>query len=298
MTYASLTDRAMLVSLHVGLWSGFKYDREVSEDIARQRGAKRGSGRYNKKLVSDDVLKRVKTAASAIRAWHYYQTSPWDDAGPRILAADNFVPYSNEWRELSAEFKAAAGDVVKAYPAAVEKAERENLGGMFKATDYPSPDEIARKFYCDVKFAPLPTGEDFRVQIPDAAAAEVQAEIDARVTDAIQNVTADCWERLFKVVSHMADRLDAYRVDPETGKGNTRLYDSVVNNVAKLCDVLPRMNVAGDPALAQAVQEVQHKLAQYSIAELKEDGALRHDVAREASAIAARMASYGQRSAA
>jgi hypothetical protein len=61
-----------------------------------------------------------------------------------------------------------------------------------------------------------------------------------------------------EAVSHLAERLQAYKV---TGEGVEHPFrDSVVRNLVKLVDVLPKLNVTGDPELERLAAQVRASL--------------------------------------
>jgi hypothetical protein len=54
----ALSSKAMLCSVSISAWSGYKYDREASEEIADIHGAEKDSGRFNKCLFPQLIPKR------------------------------------------------------------------------------------------------------------------------------------------------------------------------------------------------------------------------------------------------
>jgi len=67
--------------------------------------------------------------------------------------------------------------------------------------------------------------------------------------------------------------------------------DSVVINLVKLVDVLPKLNVTGDPELEQLAAQVRASLL-VDPQELRKSEGVRTETARNASAIASRMSAY------
>ena len=58
--------------------------------------------------------------------------------------------------------------------------------------------------------------------------------------------------RLYEAVQHLADRLTAYKV---TGEGVEHPFrDTVVTNLVKLVDVLPKLNITNDPELERLAE--------------------------------------------
>jgi hypothetical protein len=67
--------------------------------------------------------------------------------------------------------------------------------------------------------------------------------------------------------------------------------DSVVTNLVKLVDVLPKLNVTGDPELERLAAQVCASLL-VDPQELRESKSLRSETAKKAFAICDRMAAY------
>ena len=87
----------------------------------------------------------------------------------------------------------------------------------------------------------------------------------------------------------MAERLQAYKV---TGEGVEHPFrDSVVTNLVKLVDVLPKLNVTGDPELERLAAQVRASLL-VDPQELRKSEAIRNETAKTASAICDRMAAF------
>jgi hypothetical protein len=74
-------------------------------------------------------------------------------------------------------------------------------------------------------------------------------------------------------VRHVSDKLK---------DGDAIFRDSLIGNVRELVDLLPALNLTGDPALTSAVSEVKNKLADLDPQALRD-----HEVDRAAAALAA-----------
>ena len=63
-----ITERAMLVAVHISVWTAVKHDRKVSRKVADEHGAPETAGRYNKKLLSGAArLDDLRRLAAQIR---------------------------------------------------------------------------------------------------------------------------------------------------------------------------------------------------------------------------------------
>ena len=276
-----LSEKAMLVKLSISQWTARKHDKGISAQVEREHQA-HDAGRYNKNLIAKAALETIQTAAGAARTFHYANTRPWEDEGSRILPASNYLPYTQEMRKLQAIFDTEVSRFLASYDSYVDQA-RIRLNGMFNAKDYPRADQITNAFKFSVDVSPLPEAADFRVSIGDAEAARIRADIQARNDAAHAAGDRDLWNRLHTAVSHVAEKLG----DPEA-----IFRDSLIENVRELCDLLPRLNVTGDPELDRLAREANSKLTAAGPKWLRESPDKRAQTAQEARAILDAMAAY------
>jgi hypothetical protein len=68
---ASITTRAMLVSLNINQWFGTKHDKKVSKEVADNHKSNVDMGRFNKRLVTKHSLEKIRHLTSAARM------APW-----------------------------------------------------------------------------------------------------------------------------------------------------------------------------------------------------------------------------
>jgi hypothetical protein len=163
------------------------------------------------------------------------------------------------------------------------------LGGLFRAEDYPTPEELRAKYSFETKVLPLPDANDFRVTLGEEEKERIKRQITASVEASLQVGSRELWQRLYEAVSHMAERLQAYKV---TGEGVEHPFrDSVVTNLVKLVDILPKLNVTADAELERLAAEVRASLL-VDPQELRNVDSVRSETAKAALAIADRMKSY------
>jgi len=284
----SLSSRAMLCSLSISMWSARKHDREASEEIAQRHGAQADAGRYHKVLLPKEALAEIQKIVSEARQEHYFMTLPWDDNGYRVLPAAAYMDHTEKIRVLSSRFTPAVETLVRQFGQLVEEA-KARLGGLFRAADYPATDELRSKFSFETKVMPLPDAGDFRVALGDEEKERIKRQITVAVEASLLVANRELWQRLYEAVSHLADRLKAYKV---TGNGVEHPFrDSVVTNLVKLVDVLPKLNVTADPELERLAAEVRASLL-IDPQELRKSESARTETATAAEAIARRMGAY------
>src|SRR6516164_3373642 len=168
-----------------------------------------------------------------------------------------YLDHTSKVREYSQQFAAAADAFAAAFEQLVQDS-RLRLGGLFRPEDYPSAKEIHEKFSFEAKVMPLPDASDFRVSLGEEETKRIQRQITATVQASLTVASRELWQRLYEAVSHMAERLAAYRVGDDGVEHPFR--DTVVTNLVRLVDVLPKLNVTGDPELERLAEQVRRTL--------------------------------------
>lgn len=289
-----ITTKAMLVALTIKSWSGAKIDKRVSQDVAAREGADNDAGNYSKKLVAKDALADVKAISGEARTRHYEYTLPWSQDGARILPSAMHAKYAADMRELQDKFELAVKSFMADYEGQILLAQRR-LGSMFVEADYPSPQDIESKFSWDINIMPIPSGNDFRVSLSEDMTKAIRQDIETKTNKAAQDATRSLFERVAKTISHMAESLEDYgEVIDEKGKIKkiNPFRDSVVGNIQELVDLLPALNITGDSALTAVTENIKKGLLNASAQDLREDPALRRDVARDARKVLEDMEGY------
>ena len=215
-------------------------------------------------------------------------TLPWDDNGYRVLPAAVYMEHTEKLREYSRQFMAAVEVFAAQFDQLVIDS-RSRLGGLFRAEDYPTSKEIREKFAIETKVMPLPDANDFRVSLGDEEKDRIKRQITASVQASLTVASQELWQRMYEAVSHMAERLSAYKATEQGVEHPFR--DSIVTNLVKLVDVMPRLNVTGDPELERLTAQVRASLL-VDPAELRKSEGVRTDTAMRAARIAQQMSAY------
>lgn len=287
-----LANRAMLASVRISVWTARKVDKKVTAETNAANYASADAGRYNKALLAKDALAAVTTAASAARLAHYSLTLPWMDDGSRILPAAAYDKYSADMRTIRLQFETAVSDFVSNYSNYVADA-RRRLGDMYNADEYPEPAHIEAKFKFETRILPMPDATDFRVDLGDAVAAQIRADITRDTFAALETAQRDVWQRIAGVVGHMVERLQEYK--PATRKGDkvTGIFrDSLVENVRELVEILPALNLTADPYLTEITARLAAELCTHDADTLRESDHIRETTAASAARILADVSDF------
>ena len=276
---------AVLVRLNISQWGGEKIDKAVSDEVATNKNAKDGAGRYVKKLIVGSQLKEISTLVGKARNVNKAQTLKYLE-GRDLLPVTNFDGHS----EIIGNYKSVFDGLVDEFLSDYEKhrdAQQLRLGDMFNQYDYPTVDELRDKFNFTISYEPLADGnqfdkmfgsEELEKQLIEQAEADMQSKIDEAMRD--------LWGRLIKRVKDFNHKMNKF--EPAV-KGVSRQVEgfkgSLVENIREICDVLPRLNVTGDADLAKFASTVQAELSHYDVEDLKQDDVLRKQAADKSQAI-------------
>lgn len=280
----NLSSRAMLVSLSISSWYSRKFDRKITQDVASEHNTNENAGRYNKNLLSFEAPSHKAVTVSIARAKveHYAQTLPWTDEGFRILAATNYIPYTEGLRARRAEFEKATSVFIAEFPALQERAQRE-APSMYREEDWPTPEMLKYKFGFRLRVLPLPSAEDFRVSLGGEAVEQIRAQIEHDTHEAVTEAVKDLYSRLHKAVTHMVEKLSTT---------DARYYNSMVWNLRDLCELVPRLNFTNDPKLEDLRRQIELTLTTHEVDELREDKKLRSKIAKSAAQIESDLSAF------
>lgn len=278
----SLPQKAMLVNLSISQWGNRKNDKAAALKVSEDFNSEESAGRFHKLLIAKEALKKINSAVSSARAFHYSNTLPWNDNGDRILPALNYIEYTTELRKLKNDFNNAIDELIQNYPTLIEEA-KVMLGTLYNSDDYPQVNKIRSKFDFVTDFYPLPVAEDFRVMLADEEITQLQSALTDRAEVRFQSAMRDLYQRLFEVVSKAADKLK----DPKA-----TFHDTLIGNIVEITELLPKLNITNDPALEELRKIVEDKLCQKEPTELRTDINARKEVAADAQAILDAMSAY------
>jgi len=280
--FAMLRDNAMIVRLSISTWTARKFDKGVTAKVNSDYAVSESAGRYNKVLIAKEAIQEITRAVSAARTFHYVNTLPWDDGGGRILPSKNFLTYSKKMRELKELYEKAVRDFLANYDE-YRNDSAVKLGKMFNPADYPGKKEIEHKFGFGTDIEPVPSAEDFRVDVSSSDSVKIKKELEARVKDRVVEATKDLYVRLNDVVGKFADKL---------ADKDAIFRDSLIENVVELVNLLPKLNVADDPDLDKLCKETQKKLCAMEPETLRNDPKVRTKATGDAQAILNKMSAY------
>jgi len=278
----SIANECMLVNLQVGLWMGYRLDKEASRQVTENAGAELDAARVNKHLIPKESLKPVQSAASSIRSHFYNKTLPWKDNGDRLLTRKMFTKFVEEHERLAHEFNKEVDEFAnKAYLRAKDQA-AFRMGELFNPDDYPAADVIQRKFYVHLDIDAVTEAGDFRVEMDAAHVKDIQQSMKRAMGDRINKAMGDVWARLADTLGHYAEKMS----------GDAIFRDSTVRNLEEIVEILPDLNILDDPNLEAIRMDIRQRLIGIEPKQLRTDKGTRSVAADEAKRIMDQMAGF------
>jgi hypothetical protein len=278
----SIASECLVLNLHIGIWTGQRLDKAATAELTRDARAESDAARVNKHLVAKTALKDVTSASYAVRTHFYSRTLPWKDNGDRVISRKAFAEFIAEHERLvgifNEEVKRFAYDT---YPAEVARASFR-MGTMFDPDDYPSSQEVERRFHVGLDIDPVSEAKDFRVDMDKKHAKRIRDQIEKATEERLSRAMAAVWERITTVLQNYITRTAA----------GTGIRVELVNNLREIVDLMPELNITDDPRLAEIRKMIDEKLTGHEAKELREDETLRETARADAQAIMDRMRGF------
>jgi hypothetical protein len=281
----SISSSAVLIELNVSTWGASKLDRDVADGVNRNNNASNDASKVYKNLAAGtSVVNDISKYAARIRLYHNEMTLPWSNKGARILPVASVLEYKQNMNNFRTQYEAMCNKLYNEYANLVANAQ-QNLGALYKASDYPDVEDIKSKYGLKLVFSPLPEAGDFRLDTANADMAELREEMaasyEADFQDRLAKAVREPWDRLHDELTALSTKL--HDVDGDESK--KRYHDSLLTNPQQLCSLLTKLNITGDPQLEAARRELERALVGVEIDDIKEYGHVRSDVKSKVDAI-------------
>lgn len=282
----SLASRSMLVSLSQRMWWANASDRQLGMQAEAANDADNRSLKVLKQLIPPEYTLPIKRVALLGRDQHLRLTLPGISKGQQLLATKTFDEYAMGQGYIRETFFSEVKKFVDRYPAIVDAAPAR-LGRAFRASDFPSPDRIASYFDYQLTFRPVPEAgnwllEDIDMEDVSKLANELANEQNTMFREASKELTG----RLMAVLQNLATQAENYKEGVTSGG---MLRDATIDSVKDLANLVPKMNMTGDPILDAAAKEMLVNFSNLEAKDMRKDAAVRNDVASVAQRIMAKL---------
>lgn len=284
----SIQNSALLVKVQTSRWSVNKRDKGLGEDLSAQQFASAEALRVHKTLTSDPIVTEINKLYGQITNQVIRKVCvPWDE-GEHLLVVDLIDKFEDELREKTDRIDALKVRLGGEYDRIVRDAQR-TLGLSFNPEDYPPASEVLGKYSVRVSYRPLPESGDIRVDLPADKLARIKADIEQSVTSRVDDAVAIVRERVADALTALIEGLERHGVKADGAKRTGSFKDSTIDNLLQIAEVLPSLNLTGDPAIAEVTNDLIANLTNLDANELREDVTKRKQTVATAKAIASKL---------
>jgi hypothetical protein len=280
-----LKNKALTVRLFRKKVSRNKLDKQLSADLCTAKGvADDVSLRVNKSIFTKASTDPFMKILSEAGKFYYKTTTPWDDKGFRLLSVEIFKDFVKKFKSYTREFRAAVETFLDGIESDITVM-KETLGDAFNRADYDhlflsngqlDRDKLRESFMLELEYGTVADADDIRANLTEddreIIAEHITKKNNEKFAATQKHIITTLHEHIMKIHERLCESENIFR-------------DTLIGNLEDLCDLIPKMNIAGDPALNQLAAEAKKKLCHFDAATLREVPSIREDVADEAEKI-------------
>lgn len=278
MTEKNHSKNSVLLTLSISTWDANRQDRRASQDVANANNVTdQRLCRLRKSLLpKSESITKLAAVVRAARTFHYENTHVWMHDGPRILTRANFDTYMVQMRTHKAAFDAAVLNLMAEYDDLKDKA-REVLGQLYDPADYPVRESLYSRYSFDMSVQPMPVSANLLdLGLESAEAQELREKLERDMADVVARANRRNWDDLYQRLEKLYQKLS-------DEKGH--VMEETIEAVRKLAEMLPRMNIAGDPNLDILSSNLVKALDGMSASKVKLDPAAREKAVKDTHAV-------------
>ena len=280
----SLATSGMLVSTDVNVWSATKQNREISNDICKDKRASEKAGKFVQNLLAgNDRHHAIKLYRATIDNWQRRKTFQWNKGQSYIFAID-FEDYMKEWNEHKAEFERLVENFCLQYPHIVSKMAFDNSGQgeMFDRNLYPSVEEVMGKFGCELYVSEVPEC-DPRCQISHDLVNDLRDNFARQCDDRIESMIQQQISMLVTVMKSISLCCGTEKriVKGVTQIRNKKMNEDTLNKAIDYCKRFKKYTLVDSEAntkLQSAIKLLDDTLNGVDIQTLRESDVVRDNV--------------------
>ena len=284
-----LREKALTVRLFRKKISRNKLDKVLSEELRKLKKVDDDvSLRVNKSIFTKDATDAFMKILSEAGKYYYRVTTPWDDKGFRLLSVDIFKEFVKKFKSYTREFRTTVEAFMDGIEGDIQLMEK-TLGTAFSRSDYDhlflSSGELDREtfrksFSLELEYGTVSSSGDIRAELTkddrDIIAAHITEKNNQKFAATQKHIITCLHEHILKIHERLCDSEKIFR-------------DTLIENLNDLCDLIPKMNIAGDPVLNQLAADAKKTLCHWDAQTLRDDNTIRTDVADEAEKILGNM---------
>jgi hypothetical protein len=218
------------------------------------------------------AFRRLTAVRTRVTSYWRGLTLPYVEQGVRLLRQADVGPFAHAMEDFRDELAEAEAGLNAAYEEVKDDA-RRRLGRLYDPTDYPP--EVQGLFAVAWDF-PSVEPPAYLMRVAPEVFEEERRRVAARFEEAVRLAEQAFAAEFGHLLSHLAERLS------DDGTGQRRVFrDSAVTNLSDFFARFAQLNVRSSPELDALVEEAQRLVRGVSPRDLRDNDALRQQVAAE-----------------
>ena len=279
-----LKNKALMVRLSRKKINRNKMDKDLGMLVRDLKKVSDSSAvRVNKSLFTKactDEFMRVYNDGSK---YFYRVTLPWDDRGWRLLGIELFESFRKSMKKFTKDYRTKVLDFIEKMGANIEDA-KLMLGEAFNPDDYKfiapngsiDQEYLLDQFSFEVEYNTVTDGNDLRASLTEDDREIIADQINKQALEKFQKANEHIIQSLHDCVFAIHERLC---------QDENVFRDTLITNLDDLCDLIPKMNIAGDTTINELVAEAKVKITKWDAQTLRDVPGLRKEVSDEAGKI-------------
>lgn len=229
--------------------------------------------RVHKQLLDSPELDAIRKSDGEMRRKLYDLCLPFD-VGIYLLPNALISTVVSDLRKFKAQRAIQVERFITAYESLRNDA-RIRLRSLYNPKDYPAPEIVRNRFYCDWEFISFGTPDSLESISKDLFEEEKQKQV-SKWQSASDEITAVMRQTLADLVSHLKDKL----TPAEDGKPKV-LRETAVTNLTDFLKTFDLRNVTNDAELAELAANCRKILSGRSADMFRESDNLRRSVSAD-----------------
>ena len=272
---ATIASSASLVDMSISQWAARKKDKRASNEVAHANNAETGVANVTKALLSDSQeLGAVHKMTSTIRAFHMDMTFPWGKHN--LLPSEMYADYHGGITERFQQWQNRVDEFLGSYEYDLANMHvlADKMGTLFNPEEYPTVDEVSRKFTYRLGYYPVPQ-DDWRIQTAQDGLDQMRAGFNDYVDNNLKGLYDNVYKRLLVPLQRASEKLDYTEAGKAEGTHKFTFRDTIVSNLLDMAQIMERVNYGDDPELKRVRQRLEDALDGVTPDVLRDDEATR-----------------------
>lgn len=250
-------------------------DKQAGAEVAANKNASSDAVEVNKKLAPGmNELKQLLNFRQTVH--NGMNDFCYDWAGDqKYLPAPRFEAFFKWWEEKIAEHADLKTKFLAVWPDVRSKAAFD-LGDLFNKDEYPTVEELDRKFTVRLYKAEVPIN-DFRNVLMHEALADQKASMQADLNDQMQDIYDKQVGQLVEMLTRLS-KACTVETSPDGKVKRGKVYSTTIEGALELCDTFAKLNPTGSVLLSEARNALADTLSGITTDTLRESDALRSAV--------------------